>query len=443
MQDLCMRPVSTSKIFIRQSYMHLDTHITDRYNAYITRIKSSSPCDGYKDCPKNVLITGTPGVGKSMFLIYQLCLARSRKRNVIVQIGTRVCLFSSTPDRFVQLNLTADEKNFLLSNAENMFFYDPGSTRSTLKQQVLAFTVVFASHNPQHYRVLKKSPFAKLYMPVWTLDELTVCAEKCYPTISSESVHSLYEHWGGSPRCVFEEEDDDNMHELEGFLHSENLQAAIRDMSRIETSREPFVKDQWLVHISIVNGDYTQMCMTWPSDYLMSKVTEAMHEQDAHWKTKISRMSDSILHGRLFEADVREAILSENSQLQAIPLPEKGSRPLNIPRPTGHKFFTNLDINLDSTNSLFIPCEPTKASGDFVFKDWIFQATIAEKHAIKIQGIIKLSKQFNCTTWKLCFCIPEGRSSKYTNPRQLVPADQETQLKVLSISIIQYKCIIA
>ncbi len=175
-----------------------------------------------------------------------------------------------------------------------MFFYDPGSTRVSLKKQVLAFTVVFASHNLQHYRVLKKFPLTKLFMPVWTLEELLACAKQCYPSISSKRVSSAYENWGGLPRCVFEVVEDQNMHQLEQFLGSENLQTAICDMSRIEASREPFVKNQWLIHISIIKGDYTQMSMGWPSDFIMFKGTEAMHEKDAHWKTKISRMSDSI-----------------------------------------------------------------------------------------------------------------------------------------------------
>ncbi len=312
------------KLFVRQSYIDLDGIIMKHYKNHITRnhitrIKKSR-IGGSKDFPKNLVITGTPGVGKSMFLIYQLYLARSRERNVIVQVGSNVCVFSSTP-RFTKINVSAIEKRLYLFSPDIMFFYDPGSARVSLEEHVPAFTVVFASHNPQHYRVLKKFALTKLYMPVWTLNELLECAQLCYPSITAKTVSSSFGDWGGSPRCVFDIKDGQIKGQLEQFLCSKNLSTAICDMSHVETSGEPFLHE-WLIHLSIIDGDYEQVGMRWPSDFVMSRVTEALHNQDDNWKTKTSRMTDSILHGRLFENDVLKTILGEQ-KLQAIPLNPK------------------------------------------------------------------------------------------------------------------------
>ena len=141
-----------------------------------------------------------PGVGKSVFILFLLNLAKARKRNVVLQIGDKVCAFNSTPERMVIASVDEDSRDCLLIDDETLFF-DPGSQREGPKQNVLAFTIVFASARGKNLGSLRKSPCKVYCVPVWSLDELKECKDLCYRT-ASINVEGLHKKWGGSAHVL-------------------------------------------------------------------------------------------------------------------------------------------------------------------------------------------------------------------------------------------------
>ncbi len=110
---------------------------------------------------------------------------------MVVQVGDSFTAFRSSPDEYVSTKLTADAQEWILSDENTLFFYDPGETNTPLGQNVPAFTIVYASMNPESYR---RSNDYTLYMPVWSLEELQACSTLCSYT---DEVKASYEFWGG------------------------------------------------------------------------------------------------------------------------------------------------------------------------------------------------------------------------------------------------------
>ena len=140
-----------------------------------------------KDDIRKVMVTGTPGVGKSIFILFLLNLAKERKRNVVLQIGDKVCAFISTPERITMASVDKESKDCFTAFSSRMkpsFFFYPGSKREGPKENVRVFTVVFASAHGKNLGSLRKSHRVVYHMPVWSLDELKECKDLCYPTAS-------------------------------------------------------------------------------------------------------------------------------------------------------------------------------------------------------------------------------------------------------------------
>lgn len=122
-----------TKLFIRKAYTDINKLIEQQY----TDKKLN-----------NLIITGTPGVGKTMFMLYQLHVAKLKRRNVVLQLGEETWAFVSTPSVFVSDDQECISK--LLCKQATLCFFDPHYTESKLKKRSVSFTIVFASTNPVH-----------------------------------------------------------------------------------------------------------------------------------------------------------------------------------------------------------------------------------------------------------------------------------------------------
>ncbi len=405
---------NVKSIFVRKAYIEIDQIIEKFYKENVGSSKRVPTT--------NIILTGTPGVGKTCFLLHQLCAAKHRGRNVVVQVGNAFTAFISTPEPCVWDRLGDLDREYLLSDNKTLFFYDPGRTNTPLKEDVEAFTIVYASMNPENYRRLNKSNKRTLFMPVWSLQELEACSTLCRYTDNDE-VKTLYEDWGGSPRCIFDLDKDDLLDSLNTILRSKVLMEIVADVQEVDV--------QWLVHISIRNDDYTKSFLDFPSQFVKQQVVDALAAREVDWKTK-----PSILAGRLFEFLVGKRLVDWKGGMRAISLNLESRSDLEIIPPMASQHFANsTDLTDHLTTTMYIPIESNKCSIDFVLGNVLFQATIARSHDVKAEGIIAVSHQFQRKEWNLCFCLPTVRFCDYkkqtiTHKKLLVDA---------GIKVVQYK----
>ncbi len=392
-----------TKMFVRKAYRDLNVLIHSLYEGKEIR---------------KVIVTGTPGVGKTVFMLYQLYMAKVRNKNVVLKCSDIVAAFMSDPRR-VLVHLDHIDMHTLLGATSTLYFFDPAASGEELRSDVRAFTVVFASTNPRNSKIFKKSTHTKFFMPIWTLEELIDCRLLCYPSMTENEVVTAHTMWGGSARCVFSLKRDHNLQRLSEFVTSASLSDVLADMEGLKMSRDSFNSSQWLVHIFIQHNDYTKRYLKWASEYVMDCVSKALCNQAIAWKDE----KNKITAGPIYEGDVQRELLrvDRTEKFIAKRLGKRNKYETITPPPNGRIRFANTSTTLGPVNStqLYVPVEPNKESADFVYNEWIFQATLAKRHDIKARGINRLSKQFDRLSWKVCFCVPACNFDNFKNEQKI------------------------
>ncbi len=280
----------------------------------------------------------------------------------------------------------------------------------------LAFTVVFSSTNEDNYRCLNKSNYVLLYMPVWTLTELLICRRQCFTHFSV--VKTKFEKWGGSARSVFVSSPRLLESKFQSFL-SRDLNMAISNVEGVYCSKNPQDQHQWLVHISILDRDYSKPSKNWASQHVLQNIhTELQIKNMDVCNPKYIYSRDIKLRGQLYELKVQEALGSGKS-FKATNI-STGETVLIPPASGESNVFTNTHVVGGNEDTLYIPCEETRESIDFVKGQWLFQATLRKTHDIKAHGVSTIAKQFKREHWFFCFCIPEARMEDYNRNMKVV-----------------------
>lgn len=120
------------------------------------------------------LIVGNPGIGKSWFLFYLMKLLLEKGETVIYQRHTMDYWVMFANNQIVSgLKTNLPQKELSESNTWYLIDTDKPS-------QWRARTVMVSSPCKEHYKEFVKLGAQKLYMPIWTYDEIRMCCEVSY-----------------------------------------------------------------------------------------------------------------------------------------------------------------------------------------------------------------------------------------------------------------------
>ncbi|KAJ3265193.1 hypothetical protein HDU77_006048 [Chytriomyces hyalinus] len=177
------------KVYVRQCYKE------------IFRLLDTEVEKGFK----SFAICGTPGIGKSLSFIYILrCLMRndaSRSLNPtkIVYQTTHIFQCFDLEKQTVSA-LTSQEAAVLVDNPQTLYIIDGRGSPHIPSTCVTLYIALPCSEEYKEF-VKQKKP-RQWSCPIWTKAELEDCREKCYPTISKESLEERYRVGGGDARFV-------------------------------------------------------------------------------------------------------------------------------------------------------------------------------------------------------------------------------------------------
>ena len=178
-------PELRSKLFIRPCY------------EYLSELILEGVFDGTM---KNIVVTGTPGIGKSEFGFYLMHLLRCRGKTVVLERKGAWYRFSD--EGVTQGDISDFRKAGYLQGTKTWFLSDPKDR----PEELLGLpTVVLVS--PRTSRVnefMKQADSFLFYMPVWSLDELFECQRAVFPHVPETDVRERFGKVGGVARAVFD-----------------------------------------------------------------------------------------------------------------------------------------------------------------------------------------------------------------------------------------------
>jgi hypothetical protein len=216
-------------LYVRECYKPLAELI---YRYYMNGTKPGKTYNG-------VVLLGNPGLGKSWFLNFLLVYFWLK--------GVKTIVFESVGEEMIWVFNESNVNCFTkgthvpeLNNPETLFLFDPyGNGNPREPKQCSAFGVIAASPNPSHYKQFHKNVGRKLYIPVWSLEELERLCQKMkslshyFPSFSE--VKEYFMKYGGVLRYI-----------IGGEQFLEDLKTAIGACS--------------LDHIQKLNGGLENVC---------------------------------------------------------------------------------------------------------------------------------------------------------------------------------------
>ncbi len=153
-----------------------------------------------------ILLTGTPGIGKSWFIMYVIYrLARQKPvPTIILHSAKRDAAYCLRPDGTVaKITGPGGEDLADVSDLKSWYLFDADESKYECFP-IPAFTIVAASPNEDHYKgFLKERNRATLWMPPWTLSDLRACRRLMCPDLEAAELKRRFERAGGVPRTVF------------------------------------------------------------------------------------------------------------------------------------------------------------------------------------------------------------------------------------------------
>lgn len=186
------------QLYVRPCYVKLRTKLTEL--AILTRT-------GVRD----VIVSGTPGIGKSFCSLFLASLFISQARRVIYEWHGKDS--STTPVWYhfwpadsqpcYHTDSFRDISPYIVNDPETMYIVDGGLPRA-LSRGCWCYT--FTSPRKEMSRWSRKSPGVRvLCLPVWTLLELQQCRQliaEFNQNLTEQSVEIAYQLAGGIPRTV-------------------------------------------------------------------------------------------------------------------------------------------------------------------------------------------------------------------------------------------------
>ena len=228
---------------------------------------------------KDIVVTGTPGIGKSMFGYYLLYLLRCEGKTVVFELKGAWYRFGDEGAEKGRL----DDFYYAgyLDDPESWYLSDP---KDRPEENFAGTTIVLVSPAFERVKEFLKLPTSKrIFMPVWSLEELLKCRRVVFPHVLRTDVVKSFGVVGGVARAIFNvgkfELLKDGILTAVGEVDVALLRRAARlssGQNRIQTSE---VGDK-LFHILSNSGDnFKGYTVTFASNYTRDLIARGVAER--------------------------------------------------------------------------------------------------------------------------------------------------------------------
>ena len=392
-----------SHLYVRKAYVEIYKEI---YESCLRRRKMI------------ITVEGTPGVGKTFFLLYMLFRFKEQKVAIGLSISSQ-CVILDQERKYPRMCDQSELDDYLSAHPECIYLHDPFVSISGRKSNPIlrssGITIITTSVDGRNTVTVKNiTTRMQYYMPVWSCAELVACANQCYGGITrSKVVKTRFHYWGGSARNVLMEDDTGVYRKFNQILQQvDSVETLLSRLEGTMSDSEPDKRFQWLRHM-FVSDDYRSFFYDWPSKYIRWSVLMQLKEiqQTFIHRIKLLANGNYIKSGQLYEDFVKSYFLKSGKSELVI---RDSSSSLTISVSTNYTLFFNDEKITPRKDVLYVPGEENKESIDLVLPPIMFQITIAKKHSKKKKGIKDIKAAFEINEdWKFCWIIPTRLNEIY------------------------------
>jgi len=203
-------------------------------------------------------ISGTSGIGKSLFFVYilnRLMKDFSEKtlslkpNRILYQMGNSYrCFDLQQQTVIITTNIEAES---LVNKTDTLYIID-GQTTPMLSSCISLF---ISSPRSGPYKQFVKQKMAKeWYFPIWTSEELQTCQRQCYSDLSIEILKERYRVCGGVARFVFHKDYSIPVpKKMKSALNDTN---AVRGVKYVGETTEIFPEPHSLLQILVGDDEF-------------------------------------------------------------------------------------------------------------------------------------------------------------------------------------------
>ena len=374
------------EIYVRKCYRQLlaliDTDIVQSLNQPVTQ---------------PVMITGTPGIGKSMFgyWLVAVYLQRPDVGKVIYaycvnETAVYYHLDPSSPHIFSGVSATINDD---LDRRDVVLIID-GILPPTASHQC---RIIFVTSPKRELinKFVKVHPSAKrLYMPIWDWDEIKRCRQlQVFVKLDEQKVQQFFRVWGGIPRFVLAGFTN-AVRNFEDVLSRSSPQDLITSVGAVASKPDVsdrlammHVIDDTFENIEIRLTEYAQSCI------LNLLLQSYQQDQNLMVLTAQPNTATAALFGYVYE-QVMHRRINRGATTRIRSLNAADPRTVYnifIPARSMHRFDSSSSITKIPPNVYAIPTQSNLAVIDSIyFPKVFFQSTTALHHPIKGASLKKL-----------------------------------------------------
>ena len=376
---------------------------------------------------KNFGISGTPGVGKSLFFLYFLFRIMNdspwKPKRIVYQRGIQFWCFD------LEKQVVMGPEDFrpfadLIREEESFYVVDGRDSDPSPSSCVTLFISSPRSDPFKHF--VKQQKATVWYFPVWTLEELSICWRSCYPLFPQIVLAERFRVYGGVARFVFFDFKAGVPYARKDPVEMETALAdvnAVRSLRAVGLPSKMFETTHTLLHMIVGERQgypYQFLYVDIASKYVGEQLWDRHYAEMIANLREMSGGSPDEISRHLFEIYGHRIFSKGGKKLKCRNLEDDSELELELDELNGHR--TPMGKNNLPTLPLDSYYEPSDddqfPAVDSISKQGMFQFTVGAEHPIR--GV-RVLKQL-CGLYpdpKLYFVVPPHRFAKFKKQKFL------------------------
>lgn len=388
------------------TYRQTQYYIRESYVAYYKQIQEL--IEG--EMPW-ISVTGTPGIGKSVFYFYVFERMRKEYPNM-----TFICAsFSSKsnlkecivfyPDGKIENCTSVDQRPYIPILLENAIHLYDGPPKVEPRHSKM---VTFTSPNHDWFEVIRKEPqHCKLFMPIWTFDELLDANDLLNLGVGEEQLQQAFGVFGGVARYCLQPNVDLFENAVRDIVTCLSKVNSYKDVKNCLLGKTGYDGTSHRIFYCMPlasehSGYYFRAEYFIGSKWIAARVRESVEENEKMNREALMRQLRGLreaaaLFGWLFEQFAHETFVEGGEfDMHSLLIGQARKLRLDAGSVLYNRFSTSKTLEFAFSDIYMIPDKGNFESVDsFYYREsesalFAFQMTTSLNHNIKAHGLMKL-----------------------------------------------------